>query len=992
MFFLAFLGLCAWIAQMLMEEMRTSERQAQFFSDWARRLVYEVRPQPAEGNRYPTTGPYDERLGYTRIPQFVQRLTERGMSVQQQAQQSPALQDYIAGGYFPPYNERARAGLKVQDCRSATLFGFETPREVYGSFDEIPPVVARMLSHIENREVLDAKELTHNPAIEWTRLGKAVLDQFAELADEDHASAGGSTLATQAEKFRHSPDGRTTSFRDKYRQMLSASVRAYRDGPTTIEARKRILLDYLNGLPLGAQRNWGEVHGVNDGLLAWYGADAREVNRLLREPLDQAEGMAQRAQAVRQVLGLLIAQRRPGHFFGQGQAQLQAMTASYARLLADAGILPPTLRDHVLQAPLVVTAPDALTLRSAQEFGERKAATSLRAQLAGWLDVPRFYDLERLDLAVESTIDSQLQRQVTDYLVSLADPKVARAGGLTSKQLLENGDPSQLLYSFTLFERGKGVNFVRVQADNLDQPFDVNGGAKLELGSTAKLRTLTTYLQIIGELYEQYSAMDPEGLKAVVVHPKDHLTQFVIEYLRAGKDLTMRGIVRAAMERKYSAAPWEAFNTGGGQHVFSNFNKSDNAARPNLWTALRNSTNLVFVRLMRDIVQHHLYRPSSKVAGILDDENDPQRQELLKAYVEKDGNRHLRGFYRRWQGKSALEVATRMAEGVYKTEPRLAVIFRSVLPDASLEEFQVFVRAQMPHSPLGLEDLAKLYNRHAPGNYSLQDRGYLSRVHPLGLWLASYLQRHPKATLEEVYEAGAYERDSAYRWLLNSKRLGTQNSRIYQLLEIGAFTEIQRRWAKVGYPFDTLVPSFGTALGSSGDRPAALAELMGIILNDGVRQPTIHMGKLHFAQGTPYEVLLERPAPAQPEQVMPREVAETLREALSQVVSGGTARRVWGTYNLPGKPIVIGGKTGTGDNRLNTYTRGGGLLTSKVMSRTATFVFYLGDRHFGTLTAFVLGPAAGGYKFTSALPVQILRNLSDVVRPALAESSLKNCQ
>jgi hypothetical protein len=36
---------------------------------------------------------------------------------------------------------------------------------------------------------------------------------------------------------------------------------------------------------------------------------------------------------------------------------------------------------------------------------------------------------------------------------------------------------------------------VRVQTDSTDQPFDINEGSKLELGSTAKLRVLTTYLR-----------------------------------------------------------------------------------------------------------------------------------------------------------------------------------------------------------------------------------------------------------------------------------------------------------------------------------------------------------------------------------------------------------------------------------------------------------------------------------------------------------------
>jgi hypothetical protein len=48
-----------------------------------------------------------------------------------------------------------------------------------------------------------------------------------------------------------------------------------------------------------------------------------------------------------------------------------------------------------------------------------------------------------------------------------------------------------------------------------------------------------------------------------------------------------------------------------------------------------------------------------------------------------------------------------------------------------------------------------------------------------------------------------------------------------------AFVEIHTAWKRVGYPFGYLVPSFATAIGSSADRPAALAELVGIILNDG---------------------------------------------------------------------------------------------------------------------------------------------------------------
>src|SRR3546814_10039984 len=60
----------------------------------------------------------------------------------------------------------------------------------------------------------------------------------------------------------------------------------------------------------------------------------------------------------------------------------------------------------------------------------------------------------------------------------------------------------------------------------------------------------------------------------------------------------------------------------------------------------------------------------------------------------------------------------------------------------------------------------------------------------------------------------------------------------------------------MGYPFDRLVPSYATAIGTSGDRPDALAELMGIVVNNGIRLPTVLIERLRFASDTPYETIV----------------------------------------------------------------------------------------------------------------------------------------
>ena len=54
------------------------------------------------------------------------------------------------------------------------------------------------------------------------------------------------------------------------------------------------------------------------------------------------------------------------------------------------------------------------------------------------------------------------------------------------------------------------------------------------------------------------------------------------------------------------------------------------------------------------------------------------------------------------------------------------------------------------------------------------------------------------------------------------------------------------------------------------------------------------------------------------------------------------------------------------------------------MNRAATFAFYIGDRFYGVATAFVPGAKAARYDFTSALPVQIVKELQPALVPMIA--------
>jgi membrane peptidoglycan carboxypeptidase len=165
-----------------------------------------------------------------------------------------------------------------------------------------------------------------------------------------------------------------------------------------------------------------------------------------------------------------------------------------------------------------------------------------------------------------------------------------------------------------------------------------------------------------------------------------------------------------------------------------------------------------------------------------------------------------------------------------------------------------------------------------------------------------------------------------------------------------------------------------------------LAELVGIILHDGVRYPVIRVDELQFASATPYEILL-RPKESSGERILSAEIAAVVRRALINVVEDGSARRIRGAFlRTDGTPIVVGGKTGTGDNRHETYGRKGQRLKSRVSNRAAVFVFFLGDRFFGTITAYMPGQEAAGYGFTSSLPVQVLKIMAPTLKPMIEKT------
>ncbi|MGO4329602.1 transglycosylase domain-containing protein [Cupriavidus sp. 2TAF22] len=986
--------LCAIVA----EELATSRLQARYFSGRVKGVAYEEAPGPSERIRFPEDGPYDVRFGYSRLPQFTELLEARGYKRERQARWSDRMLELTDSGLFAPYREKTFAGLELLDCNDEPFNVRSVPRRAYGSFHDIPVVLVNALLYIENRDLLDPEFPTRNPALDVRRFTRAAMDQGLRFFNERHEAPGGSTLATQIEKYRHSRAGRTGSPREKLKQMASASMRAYLDGPDTIGARQRILLDYLNTVPLSARPGLGEVNGLGDGLWAWYGQDFDETNRLLAGAAGAGPGPdsgqaageqgEKQARVFKEALSLIIAQRGPSHFLRRDTATLSTLTDSYIRLLSAAGAIPPWLRDASLAQPLKLAA--GAQDRPEISFVSRKAISGVRTDLLRYLNLDSSYELDRLDLTAHSTINTTLQGVVTDALLKAGTRDGARATGLYGHNLLREGDdPGRLAISFTLYERIGGANLLRVQADNLDLPFDLNRGARLNLGSTAKLRTLVAYLEIISELHEKFSSITPEQLKEVKPAKLDALSLWVQNFMLTAPDKSLRAILDAAMLRKYSGGAGEAFFTGGGLQTFTNFERWENLKIMPVREAFEHSVNLVFVRLMRDIVRYETYRLHPDADEWLNNPAAPQRRGYLVRFADKEGSDYLRAFYGKYRGKTWPERVRRALENRRFSQVGLAVTLRSIEPDADLEQFSKTMRATLPKiagAPLTDEVLAKMYNKYGPRSFNLNDRGYLARVHPLELWLLDYLRERPDASLDEVLRDSTEQRQEVYAWLFKTRNPGGQTRRIRGQLERQAFAEIARRWQRLGYPFSAITPSYASAIGAAGDRPAALAELVGIIQNNGVRQQATALRNLDFAQGTPYAT--DFGLGMEGKRLLSEELSTVVRAALVGVVQSGTAGSLRTALGSSG--IVAGGKTGTGDHRYEVYGPGGRLISSRVVSRSATFVFFLGERYFGNVTAYVQEPYAARYNFTSALSVALLRSLAPTILPLVRDGGVRS--
>jgi cell division protein FtsI/penicillin-binding protein 2 len=407
-------------------------------------------------------------------------------------------------------------------------------------------------------------------------------------------------------------------------------------------------------------------------------------------------------------------------------------------------------------------------------------------------------------------------------------------------------------------------------------------------------------------------------------------------------------------------------------------------------TALVQSSNRVFLSLMRDLIQYHAARLPYDAHAVMTDSDNPLRQRFLEESADQEALYVLKRSYQVYPAMSEQELVRAVLRGRVSAS-RAAVLFYAWQRDADEEKLATWLARHLDErtwdavaeTPGAVHRLARAYGNP---QLTIADYGYLLDVHPLEIWCAGELLRNPGLSFEDLQARSDDAKKTSSAWLFETRNRRAQDLRIRRHIERDAFAHMTPYWRRMGFPFERLVPSLTTALGSSADRPAALAELMGIIVNDGWRRPSVAINELRFADGTPYYSEF-RSEPQLGERVMQPAVAHLLRDVLAQVVEYGTARPLKAAISGPdGAPAQIGGKTGTdsGDARYAAFVHGRAPQAASASGRTASFTFYVGDHYFGVITASVQGPTAADYRFTSELPLAVLRQLAPLIEQRLA--------
>src|SRR5580692_9210418 len=103
------------LAVLLGLEMKSSWLESHLLAAIARRLTFSLGQGASDAIQYSSTGPYDERLGYSRLPNFMTHLKASGFQLESQARESKMYLLLAKLHIYAIYKEKGQAGLEILD-------------------------------------------------------------------------------------------------------------------------------------------------------------------------------------------------------------------------------------------------------------------------------------------------------------------------------------------------------------------------------------------------------------------------------------------------------------------------------------------------------------------------------------------------------------------------------------------------------------------------------------------------------------------------------------------------------------------------------------------------------------------------------------------------------------------------------------------------------------------------------------------------------------
>ena len=147
----------------------------------------------------------------------------------------------------------------------------------------------------------------------------------------------------------------------------------------------------------------------------------------------------------------------------------------------------------------------------------------------------------------------------------------------------------------------------------------------------------------------RYANLSNAELARVKPDPIDGLSRWALDYLSHTRDRSLQAMLDAAVERKYSAVSGRVLH-GRRRAGVLQLREVGQRPHPTLHKAFEHSVNLVFVRLMRDIVHYETLQAAGPSSSWLGDPE--QRRHYLQQFVDGESQVYVKRYYTRYAGKA----------------------------------------------------------------------------------------------------------------------------------------------------------------------------------------------------------------------------------------------------------------------------------------------------------------------------------------------------